>query len=201
MRMRGCLLALIPAVAVGGAMVAAPAPVRRNIRPSVAGIVTALRGSGLDGTDLVDAAMREVAAAFPYDSVWHLWESPTRALTAGRGWSHQYNTILLEVLRLLGFEARLVHAARVRGWRRPWFFSSHAWVKVRVGRRWVDACASRTGNRVGDVGFVPVSDELPFRRITAVAVPLALLPFVVVAVWRAGLRGRPVPGWVYHPRG
>lgn len=200
MRMRRCLWVLLPAAAVAGAAIGAPAPARRH-GSTIGDIAERLRAGGADGRELVDAAMAEVCAAFPYDSVWHLWETPAKALASGRGWSHQYNTILLRVLRLLGFEARLVHAARVRGWRRPWFFTSHTWVKVRLDGRWVDACASRTGNHVGDIGFVPVSDELPYRGSTRYTVPLALAPFVVAAVWRARLGGRDVPDWVYHPRG
>ena len=163
-------------------------------------LVWTLRDSGLQGRDLVDAAMRAVAAEYTHESLWHMWESPEVSLARGRGWSHQYNTVLCDVARGLGFDAHLVHAARVRGFRHPWWYAGHAWVKVTVDGRQHDACASRVANRLGDVGFTPVTAELPYRRVTRLGVALALTPFVTVGVWRAWLTGRPVSRWIYRER-
>ena len=187
-------------VAMAGMVAGAPRRVARDHVPTVSGLVTQLQQSDLVGRQLADAAVVAVGREFPYHSVWHLWESPTTALANGRGWSHQYNTVLLEVLRGLGFEARGVHAARVRGWGNPWFFASHNWVKVKIDGRWLDACASRSWNRVGQVGFTPVTDELDYRSSTPYTVGLTLLPFVVIGVWRAWLTGRPVSPWIYRRR-
>ena len=154
----------------------------------------------LDDRELVNAATTAVAEAVPYHSAWHLWESPETAVAKGRGWSHQYNTALLLVLRRLGFDVRLVHAARVRGFGHPWFMSGHTWVKVHVGERWLDACASARGNRLGDVVFVPLTDELPMFKRTRWAVALALSPFVIATVWRYWLSSKPVPAWVFGER-
>lgn len=200
MRIRFRDLAVIAGVAVGAAAAAAPAPASGLPRRSVADLVDELRDADAHGADLVDAAISTVCAAFPEHSVWHLWESPRTALANGRGWSQQYNTVLAEVLEALGFDVRLVHAARVQGWRNPWFFVSHTWVKVNIDGSWLDACASTSSNQLGQVGFFPVSDELPVRASTRFTVAAALVPFVTFAVWRAKVTGEPIPSWVHRRR-
>lgn len=182
------------------ATVIAATPRASGTRPpaTIEGLVAELTTTGLAGGPLADAATLAVCREFPVHTVWSLWEPPSLALANGRGWSHQYNTVLLKVLRGLGFRARLVHAARVRGWPHPWFFASHAWVKVEVDDRWRDACASRSGNRLGQVGFTPVTDVLPFRCSTRWTVPVGLAPFVVGGVLRAWLTGREIPDWIRH---
>ena len=191
------------AVAAGAAMpviLKAPRSIKTGGAVSTDELVRALHNGGLDGSALVEAAMQQVASEYTHDSLWHIWEAPEVSLARGRGWSHQYNTVLLDVLRGLGFEAALVHAARVRGFRHPWWYAGHAWVKVVVDGRPRDACASRSGNTVEDPGFIPVSPELPYRSVTRVGVALALTPFVTVGVWRAWLTGRPVSRWIYRER-
>lgn len=169
--------------------------------PSTVGeLVAACRATGATGRALADAAVQAVAAAYPYYSLWHLGESPRASLRAHRGWSHQYNTVLLEVLQGLGFRARGVHAARVRGFRRPWWLAGHAWVKVVVDGHELDACASTSASRVGHPPFVALTAELPLRAVTRWAMGLSLVPFVVVEVWRSWLTGRPVAPWVYSPK-
>ncbi|RMB58321.1 transglutaminase domain-containing protein [Tessaracoccus antarcticus] len=163
-------------------------------------LIWALRDAGLRDRELVDAAMQRVAAEYTHESLWHMWESPDTSLARGRGWSHQYNTVLCDVLRGLGFEAHLVHAARVRGFRHPWWYAGHTWVEVIIDGRQHHACASRVSNRLGDVGFTPVTAELPYRNVTRLGVALALTPFVAVGVWRAWLTGRPVSRWIYRER-
>ena len=153
-------------------------------------------GNRLDRPRPANAAVAAVVRAFPRYSLWRLWQSPEASLRDHRGWSHQYNTILLLVLRRLGFEADLVHAARVRGFRRPWWLAGHTWVKVMVDGKRLDACAARPRGRVGEPAFVPVTPELPLRRVTRWGVGAALVPFVVVEVWRAWLGRRPVADWV-----
>ncbi|MGV8847113.1 transglutaminase domain-containing protein [Tessaracoccus sp.] len=178
----------------------APRPVKTGGAQAPDELVWALRDQGLQGSDLVDEAMHRVAAEYTHESLWHMWESPETSLARGRGWSHQYNTVLLEVLRALGFDAHLVHAARVRGFRHPWWYAGHAWVEVTIDGRQFDACASRTDNRVGDLGFTPVTAELPYRTVTRLGVALALTPFVTMGVWRAWMTGRPVSRWIYRER-
>ena len=190
------------------ALTAAVAPVRLFApRPEpVAGpatvteLIAACRATGSTGRALADAAVPAVARAYPHYSLWHLGESPHASLRGHRGWSHQYNTVLLEVLQGLGFDARLVHAARVRGFRRPWWLAGHAWVKVVVDGHELDACASTAASRVGHPPFVVLTSELPLRTVTRWATGIALVPFVVVEVWRSWLPGRPVAPWVYGAR-
>lgn len=190
---------LFTAMSVAGVVAGAPRRAEREV-VTLPDLVADLRATGLVGRELADAAVTAVHDAFPFHSVWHIWESPTTALANGRGWSHQYNTILLEVLRELGFRARRVHAARVQGWHNPWWFTSHSWVKVQIDGRWLDACASRSRNRLGDVGFVPVTDVLGYRASTSYTVAVGLVPFIVFEVWRAWLAGRKVPTWIYRRR-
>lgn len=157
--------------------------------------------TGATGRALADEASAAVARAFAFHSLLHLWEGPEAALRSHRGWSHQYNTVLLLLLRRLGFEARLVHAARVQGFPHPWWFKGHTWVKVSIDGHELDACASAESNRVGAVGSVPYTRELPMRRITRWGVALWMAPLVVAEVWSAWLRGRELSPWVYGPRG
>lgn len=200
MRFRLTDVVVLTGVAVAGGIAGAPSPVEADAGRTTGAIVAQLRESGLGGRELVDAAVAAVNKGFGFHSVWHLWESPETALANGRGWSHQYNEVLADVLQALGLEVRRVHAARVRGWRHPWFFASHSWVKVNLDGRWLDACASRAGNRVGDVGFVPVSEEMAYRRSTPWTVALGLVPFITIGVWRAWLTGREVSPWIYRRR-
>lgn len=197
MRIRSLIGALLTASAVP-VVVTAPRPAGSDL--TVDRLVDICAATGLEGRELADEAIARVAEGFVYFSLRHLWESPERALAGGRGWSHQYNTVLFKVLRGLGFEVRAVHAARVRGFRRPWWLAGHAWVKVLVDGRWLDACASLPTNRLGEPPFVALTPELPLRRVTRWAVGLALFPFVVVEVWRSWLVGRPVPGHLYARR-
>lgn len=187
-------LALAPVV------VRTPVRVDSDSPSTVDGLVTLVRAQGLRGREEIDAAIIAVADAFPRYSLWRLWANPHAALAAHQGWSHQYNTVLLLVVRGLGYEARLVHSARVRGLGGPWWLAGHTWAKVRFGGHWLDACASRRTNRVGDVGFVPLTPELPMRRSTRWAVGAALVPFVVLETWRTLLEGREVAAWVDRPR-
>ncbi|MDO5094516.1 MAG: transglutaminase domain-containing protein [Propionibacteriaceae bacterium] len=179
---------------------AAPRPEKHGGIQTIDELVDELRASGAAGRDLVDLAISRVAREYTHHSAWHLWEHPETSLRNGRGWSHQYNTVLLVVLRRLGFEARMVQASRVRGFHHPWWHVGHAWVKVVVAGRRYDACASRATNQAGNVGFVPVTAEVPFRTVTRWAMGLFLMPFVTATVWRAWLTGRPVPDWVYRRR-
>lgn len=180
--------------------VLAPRSVKTGGARATDELIWALREEGLEGAALVDAAMARVAGEYTHYSLWNMWESPETSLARGRGWSHQYNTVLRDVLRGLGLDARLVHAARVRGFRHPWWQAGHAWVKVALDDRPRDACASSVSNTLADVGFTPVTAELPYRSVTRLGVALALTPFVTVGVWRAWLTGRPVSRWIYRER-
>ena len=174
--------AVVSALATVPVVIGSPPSEKTSGARSIAEVVDDLRATGLKDRDLVDAAIVAVAGEYTHYSAWHLWESPQRSLAMGRGWSHQYNTVLLNVFQHLGFEARLVHAARVRGWRHPWWHAGHTWVKVTVNGRRYDACASRASNRAGDVGFTPVTAELPYTDVTRVGIAAALAPFVVCVV-------------------
>lgn len=195
----------ILAVALGAlapVWIMAPRAKRGAGPDTVDGLVAACRETGLTGRALADEAIRVVAEAFPTHSLWHVGEPPRCSLKAHRGWSHQYNTVLAAVLRRLGFEVRLVHAARVRGFGYPWWLSGHSWVKVNLAGRELDACASSPTSRLGHPPFVPITVELPLRAVTRWAVGAAMVPFVLGEVWKAWLTCRPVAPWIYDaPRG
>lgn len=193
-------MGLIVGAAVAPVVSLAPRSAKVGGAGSVDQIVSVLRREGLHGPELIDRAIATVAQEYTHYCLWHLWETPKASLSAGRGWSHQYNYVLRDVLRGLEFDARMVHAARVRGFRHPWWHAGHAWVKVNLDGRPHDACASRVSNRMDDVGFTPVTTELPCRSITRLGVAAALSPFVVVGVWRAWLTGRPVSPWIHRKR-
>ncbi|HJE52171.1 MAG TPA: hypothetical protein K8V15_09415 [Tessaracoccus flavescens] len=191
---------------LAGAIGVALAPVfllsprrKRAAGVTVEELVRSVASRGLEGRALVDAAIAAVAEAYPMHCLWRLWRSPERSLSDGCGWSHQYNTVLLLVLRGLGVRCRLVHAARVRGFGHPWFLVGHTWVKVTHGGWELDACASRPGNRLGDPPFVALTPELPMRRLTRWAVGAALVPFVVAEVWASWLGDRDVAPWMQRP--
>ncbi|MBB1508779.1 hypothetical protein [Tessaracoccus sp. MC1756] len=205
MRKKRLKIGWSPLVALVGALV--PVVALAPCRPlasgphTVAALAQQCRETGATGRALADEAVKAVARAFPYYSLWHLWEPPERALSSHRGWSHQYNTVLLLVLRELGFKTRLVHAAMVRGFQNPWWLRGHTWAKVTVGGYELDACASDETNRVGAVNFVPLTRELPLRRVTRWALGAWMGSFVAIAVWHAWLTGREVAPWVYGRKG
>lgn len=198
MRKWGTPLALL-AVAAGAAIIASPRA-QTEPGPTVDELVQQAGGAAVQSRDLIDEAIRLTASAYTHYSAWHLWEGVAASLRHRRGWSHQYNAALAAVLEGLGFRTRMVHTAWVQGADHPWWHNGHTWVKVLVDGRWLDACASRSTNRVGELPVTPGSEELPYHPRTRMAVTLSLTPFVVAGVWRAWLTRRPVPGWIYRER-
>lgn len=195
---------VLPVVAAGAlAPVVVRAPRPERVRPegveTIADAIRVCRASGLQGWALVDRATVLVHEKFTKYSAWHLWETPGEAFRNSRGYCNQYNLALAEVLRGLGFDVTVVHAARVRmGSGRPWWHSGHAWLRVTHEGRVLDVCASSASNRAGVVGFTPVTDPRPFTRLTQLDTPLASVPFVVWTVWDAWRSGRDVPSWLFR---
>lgn len=198
MKVRRVVLALA-GVAVGAVVVAAPRPAADR-GPTIAELTERTRSSGLHGKALVEEAIRRTAAAYEYYSAWHLWESAQQSLAHRHGWSHQYNAVLRDVLRGLGFRARLVHSAWTRGTDHPWWHRGHTWVQVEVDGRMHDACASRASNQLDELPVTAVSDELLHGRRTRVGTALFMAPFVVWTVWKHWVTGRPMPAWIHGRR-
>lgn len=196
-------LRLLLAAAVAAAPVLVRAPRTRPIAPdglhTVDDVVAACIESDLHGWELVDHATALVHRKYSHYSCYHWWETPAQSFARSRGQSNQYNTVLARVLRGLGFHVRVVHAARVRLSRSPWWHSGHTWLEVTVDGRTRDVCASRAENRAGDVHFVPVTAVRPFRGLTYVDTTLGLAPIVTVLVWKAMLKNEPLPRWMYRP--
>lgn len=199
--MKKTLVALGAAAAVVAPVVAL-APRAEVLRPdgveTLEDAIGACRDTGLQGWDLVDHAIDLVARKYSKYSLWHLWESPRTSFAHSRGYSNKYNVALAIVLRGLGFRVRTVHAARVQGFGQPWWRAGHTWLLVTHDGQTRDACASRVGNRTGELGFTPLSDELSVRPITGVGIACALAPIVVWHVWKAWLTGRPVSSTIYR---
>ncbi|AXE38164.1 hypothetical protein [Acidipropionibacterium virtanenii] len=164
-------------------------------------VVAAAKDSGATGRELVNLATVMVHRMYTHYSSWHLWLTPAGSAERGQGNSFQYNLALAEVLGRLGFSVQPVHAARVRMEHHPWYHTGHTWLRVRIEGRTLDVCASRSGNRAGQVGFLPVTDVLPLGPVTRLDSALALAPFVVVSVWKSWLTGRGVQRWLYRPFG
>ena len=188
----------------------APDPARPTVRgadgvtrrlSTIHDVIAAGRASGVTGWDLVDEVTSMVHDMMTHYSCWHLGLSPEEALRAGQGTSAQYNAALAKVLRALGFDVELVHAARVRLDNHPWYHVGHTWVQVTVEGRTLDVCASRRTNRAGAVSFVPVTPVRPVRRITMIDGKLALAPIVAGSIWRSWLTRRTVSRWVYRDFG
>jgi len=161
----------------------------------------AARPDGPQGAELMDLATSLVNQMYSHYSCWHLWLSPAQSLAAGHGCSLQYNMALAEVLRRLGFTVHPVHASRVRMEHHPWYHTGHAWLQVEVDGRRLDVCASRPGNRAGQVAFVPITEVRPLGPLTRADNTLALTPIVAASLWRSWLTGRPAARWMYRPFG
>ncbi|MGJ6980197.1 hypothetical protein ACSDQ9_06655 [Aestuariimicrobium soli] len=193
-------LGLVLTAAAAAPMVAlAPAP--EGTGATADDLVREARSSGLEGWELVDRANDLVHGAYDHYSAWHLWESPATSLAHGRGSSVQVNRVLAQVLTALGFEVELVHAARVRFGRHPWWHAGHLWARVTIAGEQRDVCAMTEGNRAGRVAFTPLTEVREVHPWTIPAVTAGLAPFVVVQVWRQLVLGDEVPGWMYRPFG
>ena len=163
--------------------------------------IAAVQLSGLSGWEQVDYATRLVNRRFLHYSIWHTWESPRLAYRHRRGHSNQYNLALATLLRSVGFDVTVVHAARVRGEGNPWWHVGHTWLRVSYDGVSRDVCASAASNTAGHVNFVPASQVRPANPWSPLVMAVALLLFTVPAVWRSWLTGRPVPRWLYRPFG
>lgn len=212
--MKRSLLVLAASVAavVAPVIMAAPGPHpagqtvqgrdgRRRRIDSIDDVVAAVEESGAQGWELVNLATGIVHRMYTHYSTWHLWLTPAQSARRGQGHSQQYNLALGAVLRRLGVDVETVHAARVRMEHHPWYHTGHTWLRVTVGGKTLDVCASRPGNRAGEVGFLPVTEVRPLGPLTRLDSALALTPFVVTSVWKTWLTGRGVQRWLYRPFG
>lgn len=189
------------AVIIAGAAIApviATAPRGTDPGTTVSGLIDRASRSGLQGWELVDHATSLVHQSFDHYSAWHVWESPKQALAHGRGAAQHANVVLAWVLEGLGFDVALVHAARVRDGRNPWWHAGHVWVRATIADQQRDVCAMMATNRAGEVDFHPVTDVLPVQPWTIAGGTVGLVPFVVAQVWRQLLRGDDVPRWLYR---
>jgi len=113
-----------------------------------------LRASGKAGEALVEAARALVGERMAYCRR-NGFDNHRRAFARGYGYCQQSAYALTELLTLLGFEARVVHAFRNQfpGGK----ITSHAWVSVRVGgeSRYLDPLFWDA--EAGKVAFTPLS--------------------------------------------
>ncbi|HEX2858161.1 MAG TPA: hypothetical protein VHO26_11925 [Propionibacteriaceae bacterium] len=193
---RGGLAALVAAAL---APVVARAPQGSATGPSPAALADQARATGLSGWALVDDATMRVHRSLAHQSSWHLWYTPAASLRHGQGRDTQYNLALADVLRRLGLEVEVVHAAWVRGLGpQPWFQRGHLWLRVSVDGHTRDVSASHAANRAGRVPFVAESEVQPARPWTPWVVALGLSPFVVREVWGSMLQRRAPAAWLYR---
>ena len=167
---------------------------------SLAAAVSACRGSGAAGWDLVDQASRLVHDRFTTYSVLHVWERPQTAFRRRRGYCTQYNGALAQILRRLGFDAWLVYTACVRFDDSPQWALGHTWVRVRLGGDVRDVCARSAGNRPGSVGFTCLGRVRRLGPVARLASGAGTAAAALAAVLAAQLRGQGRPRWVEHTR-
>lgn len=200
-RRRGWLVvSVLAAAGVALAPVVALAPRPRAEEPegvrTLDDAVRVSRATGLTGWDLVAYAQSLVHRKFSRYSILSLWEPPGLAFRNSRGYCNQYNSALWRVLRDLGFDAERVFATRVRQDTNPWWRMGHMWVQVTIDGRTLDVCAGLPGNRPGQVGFIPVTEVLPFGPLTYWNTNNGMILFTVGTVWRSLLTRAPLPRWV-----
>ena len=192
-------LPLMAGAAIAPVVVASPKPQPQMIGDvrTIDDAITRLDAAGDSGWELVQSAVDLVNSQFSAYSAWHLWESPEVAFRNSRGFSIQYNVALAQILRGLGFEVEVVHAARVRGATpRPWWRTGRTWLRVTHDGRTRDVSAGRQGP-VGELCFTPVSEVRAVNPWTTIGIRLAMTPLVAFQVWKAWLTRRPVPAWIY----
>ena len=195
---RRTLLCVAAAVAVSP--VVAGAPRGRLAGTGIDTLVSQCRATGLSGWALVDDATARLHASLTHESSWHLWYTPEASVRHGQGRDTQYNLALARVLRGLGFDVRVVHAALVRGLGQPpWFQRGHLWLQVTHDGHTRDVCAGHGDNRAGHVPFVAVSEVQVARPWTPWVVAAGLAPFVVDEVWRSTRQRRSPAEWLYRP--
>lgn len=196
-----------PLLATGG--IVAPAVLRapRAVRAYPQGVseiedaVHACRDSALTGWDLVENARMLTFRKFTRYSILHLWEGPRHAFRNSRGYCNQYNGALAKILEQLGIEVERVFATRVRVDDNPWWRMGHTWLRVTIDGRTLDVCAGCEDNRPGRVTFIPVTEVLPFSRVTYLNTNNGMILFTLFHVWKSILLGRQLPRWMYRPFG
>lgn len=171
--------------------------------PSIDTAVQTLQLSGLTGWDLVDEAIEVVNDRFQDYSIWHLWEGAELSFRHRRGFSDQYNLALGHILDQLGFQVRLVHAARVRELpdpdrlAAPWWHAGRSWLRVSHEGQVLDVSAGQRGLTAGELSFVPVSEVREAHLWTPLLIRVAMVPLVSAVLWGGWLRGQGVPTWLY----
>lgn len=75
---------------------------------------------------------------------------------------------------------------------------AHVWLRVFHGGETRDVCASRRGNRAGQVAFVPAGEVSPLTLAGQLGYRARLVPAVSAEVWKSMVGRHPVPRWVYR---
>lgn len=131
------------------------------------------RKSGLTGWALVEYAQNLVNHNMPY-SYTNSFDLPGRAFQKGRGYCWQQSGALNGILRILGFDSRLVYAVRnqfpaaeFEGITVEAHESGHVWCRVAIDGTEKDVCPGHSENRPGKLHFVPVSAIRDWNSLTA----------------------------------
>jgi hypothetical protein len=117
---------------------------------SISQSVELLRGSRLNGMDLVQAASDLVSGRMDYCRR-NSFDPYQRALDRGYGYCQQQAYVLKTVLNQLGFEAWVVHSLRNCFDDRE--ISSHAWVRVSIDHQIHDIDSISYDNESGRLTF------------------------------------------------
>jgi hypothetical protein len=162
------------AIFIGPALYALPAVLslpkgrRPGIEPLTLGeAAKLLEATGESGETLVEAARTLVSQRMQYCRR-NSFDTPARAFQRGYGYCVQQAYALAELLRRLGFEAKVVHALQNRF--PDGEVGGHAWVRVRLGGKEQDIDSMFYNAETGKLTFSSLSTvlnhTLPFKLLT-----------------------------------
>lgn len=148
---------------------------------------------GLGGRELAAYAQRLVHDSMRY-SYSNTLDRPAKAFEKGRGFCYQQAGALNAILNRLGFESRLVYAAKVimpekevEGVKMKARVSGHVWCRVLLNGAWVDVCPGSGENTPGVLHFETVSRV---RNWNALVAPWAIAGSAAVNAKRERERKR-----------
>lgn len=156
------LIAFVLIVALGFPLYALPATLSlpRGQRPGVEPLTISqaadkLKASDAEGMTLIEAARTLVEERMAY-SRRNSFDSYARAFSRGYGYCVQHSYALADLLRRIGFDARVVQAFRNRF--PDGHVSSHSWVRVVVNGKTHDIDSIFYDADARAITFVPLSD-------------------------------------------
>lgn len=136
---------------------------------TVSEAIVQCNSTGYAGWQLVEYAQKLVAGRMQY-SFFNSFDMPEKAFEKGMGYCWQQAGALNLIMKGLGVDSRLVHAARNRfpdivreGVTIRIGVSGHVWCRVRVGGEEKDVCPGSIENSPGRLHFETLSKVKEFK--------------------------------------